>query len=132
MTTLNFELVSPERVLFSGEVDMVVLPATEGEMTVLGGHAPTMTALTTGYLTMVIAGKPTRMLVLGGFADISADGLTVLAQRALKEDELTAEVWEKELASARQAQAEARDDDARLAAEMALSRLEETRASQGR
>ena len=50
MATFNFELVSPERVLFSGPVDAVILPATEGEMTVLAGHAPTMTTLKTGFL----------------------------------------------------------------------------------
>lgn len=128
MATLNFELVSPERVLFSGEVDMVVLPATEGEITVLFGHAPTMTALTTGYLTMTIAGKATRMLVLGGFADINAEGLTVLAQRALTDEELTADIWEAELANARKAIADAKGDDAKLAAEMALAKLEEARS----
>ena len=55
MATFHFELVSPERVLFSGEVDAVILPATEGDMTVLPGHAPVMTALKTGFLVITDA-----------------------------------------------------------------------------
>jgi F-type H+-transporting ATPase subunit epsilon len=72
MATFTFELVSPERVLFSGAVDAVVLPASEGDMTVLAGHAPTMTALKTGFL--VITDRPgngRRILVRGGFADVN-------------------------------------------------------------
>ena len=77
MATFTFELVAPERVLFSGAVDAVVLPASEGDMTVLAGHAPTMTALKTGFL--VITDKPgngRRILVRGGFADVNQSGRT--------------------------------------------------------
>ena len=64
MATFNFELVSPERVLFSGQVDAVILPATEGEMTVLAGHAPTMTTLKTGFLVVTDSpGNGRRVLV---------------------------------------------------------------------
>src|SRR4051794_15347726 len=82
MATLHFELVSPERVLFSGEVEAVMLPGTEGDMTVLPGHAPVMTALKTG---VVIAtnhkDNGERVLVRGGFAEVNAGGVTVLAER---------------------------------------------------
>ena len=85
MATFNFELVSPERVLFSGPVDAVILPATEGEMTVLAGHAPTMTTLKTGFLMVTDSpGNGMRILVRGGFADINPDGLKVLAERACR------------------------------------------------
>src|SRR5690606_33132110 len=98
MVTFNFELVSPERVIFSGPVDAVILPATEGEMTVLAGHAPVMTTLKTGFLVIVdTPGNGRRVLVRGGFADIGPSGLTVLAERALPAEELTQEVLDKEI-----------------------------------
>jgi len=122
MATLHFELVSPERVLFSGEVEQVMLPATEGEMTVLANHAPVMTALATGFLIMTVNGKQTRVLVRGGFADVNAKGLTVLAERAFNEDELNKEVFEKEVETARKELGEC-PEDMRHVAELALSQL---------
>lgn len=128
MATLHFELVSPERVLFSGEVDSVVLPATEGEMTILAAHAPTMTSLNTGFLVMSINGKETRVLVRGGFADVKPKGLTVLAERAFNEDELTKEVFAREVEAAEKELGRA-TDDMKLVAEMALTQLLEIQAS---
>jgi F-type H+-transporting ATPase subunit epsilon len=90
MATFSFELVAPERVLFSGDVDAVILPASEGDMTVMPGHEPMMTALKTGFL--IITDRPgsgRRVLVRGGFADVNQRGLTVLAERALPEEEIT-------------------------------------------
>ncbi|MEN3931567.1 F0F1 ATP synthase subunit epsilon [Microvirga sp. W0021] len=122
MATLHFELVSPERVLFSGEVDQVVLPATEGEMTILAAHSPVMTALTTGFLVLSTGGKTTRILVRGGFADVSPNGLTVLAERAFNEDELNKDVFDKEVETARQELGDA-PEDMKHVAEMALAQL---------
>ena len=80
MAKLTFELVAPERIIFSGDVDAVVLPASEGDMTVLPGHAPLMTALKTGFLVITdTVGNGRRVLVRGGFADVNPRGLTVLA-----------------------------------------------------
>jgi F-type H+-transporting ATPase subunit epsilon len=83
MATLHFDLVSPEKLLFSGEVDQVDIPGSEGDFGVLAGHAPTVSALRPGIMTMFVGGQAQRMVVLGGFAEVSADGkLTVLADLA--------------------------------------------------
>ena len=83
MTTFHFDLVSPEKLLFSGEVDQVDVPGTEGDFGVLAGHAPTVSALRPGIMTVFIGSDKQRMVVLGGFAEVSADGkLTVLADLA--------------------------------------------------
>jgi F-type H+-transporting ATPase subunit epsilon len=130
MATLTFELVSPERVLFSGAVDAVVLPASEGDMTVLPGHAPMMTALKTGFL--VITDKPgngRRVLVRGGFADVNQNGLTVLAERALPEEEITQDILDHEILQAEMAYDATDDMAAKHAAEAAVAQLREAKAA---
>ncbi|HZH10936.1 MAG TPA: F0F1 ATP synthase subunit epsilon [Microvirga sp.] len=128
MATFNFELVSPERVLFSGSVDAVVLPATEGDMTVLAGHAPTMTTLKTGFLVITSnPGNGSRVLVRGGFADINQNGLTVLAERALPAEELTQEILDKEILQAEMAYDATNDPAAKHAAESAIAQLREAK-----
>jgi F-type H+-transporting ATPase subunit epsilon len=83
MATFHFDLVSPEKLLFSGEVDQVDVPGTEGDFGVLAGHAPMVSALRPGIMTMIVNGQAQRMVVLGGFAEVSAEGtLTVLADLA--------------------------------------------------
>ena len=83
MATFHFDLVSPEKLLFSGEVDQVDVPGTEGDFGVLAGHAPIVSALRPGIMTVYVGGQAQRMIVLGGFAEVSADGkLTVLADLA--------------------------------------------------
>ena len=83
MATFHFDLVSPEKLLFSGEVDQVDVPGTEGDFGVLAGHAPLVSALRPGIMTVTANGQAQRMVVLGGFAEVSADGkLTVLADLA--------------------------------------------------
>ncbi len=79
---LHFSLVSPERELFSGEVDQVDAPGSEGDFGVLAGHAPFMTALREGQLRVYDAGKTMAFDVRGGFADVTPEGLTVLAEYA--------------------------------------------------
>ena len=82
MANFHFELVSPERLLFSGEVEQVDLPGAEGDFGVLAAHAPMVTTLRPGILTVHGAGGEQKIVVLGGFAEVSADGLTVLADVA--------------------------------------------------
>lgn len=82
MATLHFELVSPEKLVFSGEVEQVDVPAAEGDFGVLAGHAPFVTTLRPGILTVHGEGGAQQIVVLGGFAEVSADGLTVLADVA--------------------------------------------------
>src|SRR6476469_5251652 len=83
MAIFHFDLASPEKLLFSGEVDQVDVPGTEGDFGVLAGHAPTVSALRPGIMTVTVNGQAQRMVVLGGFAEVSAEGaLTVLADLA--------------------------------------------------
>ena len=82
MATLHFELVSPEKLVFSGEVEQVDVPGAEGDFGVLAGHAPMVTTLRPGVMTVKAAGGEQKIVVLGGFAEVSAKGLTVLADTA--------------------------------------------------
>ena len=79
---LNFSLVSPERELFSGEVDQVDLPGAEGDLGIFPNHSPLMAAIRTGTITVLADGVETKFFVQGGFADVMPTGLTVLAERA--------------------------------------------------
>jgi F-type H+-transporting ATPase subunit epsilon len=78
---LNFSLVSPEREVYAGQVDQVDAPGLEGDFGVLAGHAPFMTALREGFVTVHEGQHLHRFEVQGGFADVSPDGLTILAER---------------------------------------------------
>jgi F-type H+-transporting ATPase subunit epsilon len=82
MASFHFELVSPEKLLFSGEVEQVDLPGNEGDMGILANHAPMVTTLRPGILTVRGSGGEQKIVVLGGFAEVSANGLTVLADAA--------------------------------------------------
>ena len=87
MAALHFEFVSPENVLFSGEVDQVDLPGAEGDMGILAGHAPLVTALRPGIITIFRGAAREAVVVIGGFAEVSPAGLTVLADRAMARDD---------------------------------------------
>jgi F-type H+-transporting ATPase subunit epsilon len=82
MATFHFELVSPEKLLFSGDVEQVDVPGAEGDFGVLAGHSPMVSTLRPGILTVHGASGEQKIVVLGGFAEVSADGLTVLADVA--------------------------------------------------
>src|SRR5436190_18910529 len=82
MATFHFELVSPDKISFSGEVDQVDVPGSEGDFGVLAGHAPLIALLRPGLMTVYAAGEQTKLVVLGGFAEVGPDGLTVLADVA--------------------------------------------------
>jgi F-type H+-transporting ATPase subunit epsilon len=82
MASLHFELVSPEKLLFSGEVEQVDVPGVEGDFGVLANHAPFVATLRPGILTVHSASGAQKIVVLGGFAEVSAQGLTVLADVA--------------------------------------------------
>jgi F-type H+-transporting ATPase subunit epsilon len=84
MADLKFELVTPERLVMSDDVFMVVVPGTEGASGILAGHAPYMTTLRDGELAIyrTASGQPERIPVTGGFAEVSESGLTVLAESA--------------------------------------------------
>lgn len=82
--TVKFELVSPERLLFSADVESVVVPGTEGDFGVLAGHAPVMSTIRDGELAVYrsAGGEPERIAVRGGLAEVNDKGLTVLAETA--------------------------------------------------
>jgi F-type H+-transporting ATPase subunit epsilon len=82
MATFQFDLVSPEKLLFSGQVDQVDIPGTEGDFGVLAGHAPVIAAIRPGIMTVFSGGNQEKIVVLGGIAEVSAKGLTVLADAA--------------------------------------------------
>ena len=82
MATFHFDLVSPEKLAFSGEVDQVDVPGAEGDFGVLAGHAPVVAAVRPGILTIVSGGTRQKIVVLGGVAEVSEKGLTVLADVA--------------------------------------------------
>ncbi|MEL8055597.1 MAG: F0F1 ATP synthase subunit epsilon [Pseudomonadota bacterium] len=95
---LNFSLVSPARELFSGEVDHVIAPGSEGEFGVLVNHAPFMTTLKNGIVRVLDGGNTTmRLFVRGGFADVTPAGLTILAEEAVNLDSVSVESVQKDM-----------------------------------
>ena len=88
MATFHFDLVSPEKLTFSGEVDQVDVPGLEGDFGVLAGHAPIVAAVRPGILTIISGGTHQKIIVLGGLAEMSEKGLTVLANVATSTEEL--------------------------------------------
>ena len=88
MATFQFDLVSPERLVFSGEVEQVDIPGTEGDFGVLAGHSPVVAAIRPGIMTVTANGRQTKVVVLGGLAEVSATGLTVLADIATSVEDI--------------------------------------------
>src|SRR5580658_10897332 len=118
MAGLHFEFVSPEAVLFSGDVDQVDLPGSEGDMGILAGHAPLVTMLRPGIVTVFRGGAREPVIVTGGFAEVGPAGLTVLADRAVARQDfdtamLAAEIKDTEEDIADVTDAAARDKLAR-------------------
>ena len=88
MATFHFDLVSPEKLAFSGEVDQVDVPGIEGDFGVLAGHAPVVAAVRPGILTVTSGGTQQKIIVLGGLAEVSDKGLNVLADVATSMQDL--------------------------------------------
>src|SRR5438270_9071904 len=88
MATFHFDLVSPEKLAFSGEVDQVDIPGIEGDFGVLAGHAPIVAAMRPGILTVISGSTRQKIIVAGGLAEMSENGLTVLADIATSLEEL--------------------------------------------
>ncbi len=129
---LNFALVSPERELFHGDVDSVVVPGSEGEFGVLPNHAPVMSVIKPGALRVLNEGGERRIFVNGGFADVTPEGLTVLAEEAIDIADLDAAVVEAQLKEAQEDLRDANTDARREAAERAVARLEALRVAMAR
>ena len=98
---LHFDLVSPERLLVSETVESVVMPGSEGYLTVLAGHAPLMTTLKPGVVEVRDeAGAVRRIFVRGGFADVNGAGLTILADEAIRVEDLDSAALDRQIAAA--------------------------------
>ena len=121
---LKFELVSPERLLSSGEVQQVVVPGTEGDFTVLANHAPVLSTLKPGVVTVTDeGGSEERIFVRGGFAEVNPAGLTILAEEAIAMSELSAEDLAQKIQDAREDVDDATDVEKKRRAQEALDHL---------
>ncbi|MBP9951214.1 MAG: F0F1 ATP synthase subunit epsilon [Cypionkella sp.] len=126
--TLQFDLVSPERRLASLAATEVNIPGTDGDMTAMEGHAPTITTLRAGILRAHGAEGVKSYVVTGGFAEITATGVSVLAERAVPLEEVTPAILDAMIADATEATAVALDKDA---ADKAMADLVAMRAATG-
>ena len=113
MANFHFDLVSPERLVFSGEVEHVVVPGSEGEFGVLAHHAPFLSMLRPGILTILGPGQPQRIVVGGGFAEVAPEGLIVLAELAVPVEEFDRSHLLQEIKDAEEDLADAKDDASR-------------------
>lgn len=121
--TLHFSLVSPERELFSGAVEHVVVPGTEGDFGVLAHHAPLMSTIKPGMLRIFTGERELRMFINGGFADVTPSGLTILAEDAVDLAALTSADIEQQIRDLKEDVAAAGNDGQQLsAAQQKLSR----------
>lgn len=127
--SFQFELVSPERLLMSEPVEQVVVPGSEGQFTVMKGHAPFMTTLRPGVIDIVRGTQTTRIFIRGGFADANAAGLTVLAEMAVPVAEVNPAQLAQEVKNAEEDVADAKDGAAKDAALERLHQLKEVQAA---
>jgi F-type H+-transporting ATPase subunit epsilon len=132
MTTFHFELVSPEKLLFSGDVEAVVVPGVEGQFTVMKDHAPVMTVLKAGIVEIdETASKSSKLFVRGGFADVAGGRLTLLAEQATPIDQFDATQLSREIKNAEEDLNDAKTEEAKNLAAEKLDQLTELRAALG-
>jgi F-type H+-transporting ATPase subunit epsilon len=129
MATFFFELVSPERLVFSGEVEEVIAPGSEGDFTVLKNHAPVMTTLRPGVVEYATDKDRQKLFVRGGFADMSAAGLTILAEQAIPVAELNSDRIASEIRDAEDDVSDAAEGEPKRLALETLDRLREVKAA---
>jgi F-type H+-transporting ATPase subunit epsilon len=119
---VKFELVSPERLLLSTEVDSVVIPGAEGDFGVLPGHSRLISTIRPGVITVFEGGRAAdRIFVEGGFAEVTPQGCTVLAERAVPVSELTRDQAAQAVQDAKEDVADSKDDTARSLAAKTLT-----------
>jgi F-type H+-transporting ATPase subunit epsilon len=129
MATFHFELVAPERLIFSGEVEQVDVPGEEGEFGVLAGHAPFVATLKPGMLRVYgSSGAPQRIVVRGGFAEVGPTGLTVLAEQAVAAEEYDPAMIDEAIKDAEEDISDAKSDAVRDKARQRLEQLQTLRA----
>jgi F-type H+-transporting ATPase subunit epsilon len=125
---IAFDLVSPERLLLSQAVDMVTIPGSEGYMGVMAGHMPLVSTLRAGMINMLDNGAETRFFIMGGFAEINASKLIVLAEEALPMSELDLAVLDQRIKDAQEDEIAAKNDAARQKAAELIDDLKLVRA----
>ena len=118
---MQFDLVAPERKLASSEASMVTIPGVEGDLSALPGHAAFLTTLRPGLVSVHDGGAAEEYLVSGGFAEISAENVTVLAEEAMPRAEATRDWIDAKISEAETRLEEAVGDDARKAAALRLN-----------
>lgn len=119
-----FELVSPERLLVSGEAESVLIPGTEGYFQVMANHAPVMSTIKPGVVDVEMAGgESARYVIFGGFADVSPAGCTILAEHAVDVAELDRDTLTQRIQDAREDVADAKDEKAKAKAADYLDQL---------
>ena len=131
MATFRFELVSPERLVYAGEVSQVDVPGEEGEFGILAGHAPYVATLKPGLLTVYGNGEPQRIVVRGGLAEMGPSGLTVLAEQAVPAAEIDAATIAQAIRDSEEDVADADNDLSRDKARARLEQLNTLKAALG-
>jgi len=120
----SFELVSPESLILSGQASEVVVPGTEGYFTVMARHAPVMALVKPGIIEAKMAdGKTERYVIYGGFADVTPEGLTVLAEHAVHVYDFDKQDLQARLEKAQEAVENAKQDHTKSAAMEFLDQL---------
>lgn len=132
MATFRFELVAPERLVFSGEVSQVDVPGEEGEFGVFAGHAPYVATLKPGLLIIYGEGEPQRMVVRGGLAEMGPTGLIVLAEQAVPVAELDGDMIAQSIKDTEEDLADADNDVGRDKARARLEQLQTLKSALGR
>jgi F-type H+-transporting ATPase subunit epsilon len=129
MATFHLELVSPEKLLFSGEVEQVDVPGAEGDFGVLAGHAPLVAMMRPGILTIINGGERERIVVFGGFVEVSPTGMTVLADMAVPAGDLDTAALAAAIKDAEELVADTADDDRRDRTQRRLDQLRAVQAA---
>lgn len=121
---LHFSLVSPERELFSGEVDQVVVPGSDGQFGALVNHAPLMSVVKSGVIRIITGNQETKMYVGGGIVDVSGKGVAILAEDAVDLNAIDKATFEKDLKNAQEDLRDAKNDADKAKANKSIERLE--------
>jgi F-type H+-transporting ATPase subunit epsilon len=125
-----FELVSPEKLVLSEQAMQVVVPGTEGYFTVMANHAPVIAMIKPGVVEVTLeSGDLRRLLVRGGFADVSPNGLTLLTESVSDLADFDAEELEQQITNAREDINDAKTDEKRDKAQLLLGQLEDAKAA---
>jgi F-type H+-transporting ATPase subunit epsilon len=123
MTDFHVELVSPEKLIFSGSAFEVIVPSTNGDMGILAHHAPLVASLRPGFLTIKTTASPKTVYVRGGFAEVNATGLSLLAEKVIAQEDMSQELIAAEIALGEDELAKAKSDMAKQNAALRLAQL---------